>query len=175
MTSWQLVVLAKLAACCTAAAGRAKPMHITKRPALDTDADFTRTVHHRAYRDVVVRTYGPWDEAAQDELFKAVWSRANYEVILCDGVQCGYLCVEDRDQDIHLRELVIDPNFQRKGVGTKILLELIERARKREVPVQLSTQVSNRSLNLYRRLGFREFKRTDSHILMKSNQVYEGT
>lgn len=142
-------------------------MHITKQPGRGTDVEFARSVHHRAYRDVVVAQYGLWNEEAQDEFFIAAWSLAPHEVILCDDVRCGYMCVEDRDHDIFIRELVIDPVSQGKGIGTHILRDVIERAIARGVPVRLVTQRLNRAVNLYCRLGFRESGRTDSHILME--------
>jgi GNAT superfamily N-acetyltransferase len=142
-------------------------MHITKRPGLDTDVHFACSVHHRAYRDVVVAQYGQWNEAAQDEYFIAAWSRAPHEVILCDDVRCGYLCVEDRSDDLFAREIVIDPDFQGQGIGTHIIQDLIELAAARGMPLRLTTQLLNRAVNLYRRLGFRESGRTDTHILME--------
>jgi GNAT superfamily N-acetyltransferase len=142
-------------------------MHITKRPASATDTEFARSVHHRAYRDVSVRQFGPWDEKAQDEFFADGWSAAAHEIILCDDVPCGYVCVEYRDSDIHVRELVIDPEVQGKGIGSHILREVIEHARARQVPVRLGTFHVNHAVNLYRRLGFREVGKTDTHVLME--------
>ena len=57
-------------------------MEITLRPALDVDTEFARAVHHQAYRDVVVRQYGTWDEKAQDGYFIDIWSPAVFEIIL---------------------------------------------------------------------------------------------
>ena len=141
-------------------------MGITTRPALDADTDFARTVHHRAYRDVVVRQYGVWEEEAQDRFFENDWETAAFEIILCDGVPCGYTRVEDRGADVHVRELVILPEFQGRGVGSHVLRGVIERAKARRVPVRLGTQHANRAAELYRRLGFREFERTATHVLM---------
>ena len=142
-------------------------MHITKRPALADDVEFARSVHHRAYRGIVVRQYGPWNEEAQDEFFVAAWSSSTHEIILCDDVRCGYMFVEDGDEDIHVRELVIAPDFQGKGIGTHILRNIISQAMARGVLVRLRTHQLNRAVNLYRRLVFRECGQTDSHILME--------
>jgi len=142
-------------------------MNISKRPALDADTDFARSVHHQAYRDVVVRQYGVWEEEAQDDFFKSDWDPPAFEVILCDGMPCGYTRVEDHGIDIHVRELVISPQFQGRGIGTQILRGVIDRAKVRQVPVRLGTQHANRAVELYRRLGFREFDRTGTHILME--------
>ena len=49
---------------------------VSRRPATAADMDFARSVHHRAYRDVIERQYGPWDKETQDRLFDAAWSAA---------------------------------------------------------------------------------------------------
>ena len=142
---------------------------ISKRPATVTDFNFTRSVHHRAYRDVIERQYGPWDETTQDRLFDAAWSAADHEILLWDAVPCGYCLVQNRADDIYVHEIVIDPDFQSRGIGTEIMQGVIEAAMVRNVPVRLRTQIINRAANLYRRLGFQETGRTDSHILLEWN------
>lgn len=84
---------------------------------------------------------------------------------MCDGVPCGYACVEDCEEDVHVRELVVMPEFQGRGVGTSVLRAAVERARARGVRVFLGTFHLNRAAGLYRRLGFREIGRTPMHIL----------
>ena len=145
-------------------------MNVSRRPAAIADTDFARSVHHRAYRDVIERQYGPWNEKAQDEFFDAAWSAAEHEIILCDAVRCGYACIEHRDGDINIRELVIDPDFQGRGIGTHILRNVLEQAILRGVPVRLRTHITNRAANLYRRMGFQETGRTESHVLLAWNR-----
>jgi ribosomal protein S18 acetylase RimI-like enzyme len=142
-------------------------MDIALRPATDADTEFARRVHHGAYRDVVERQFGPWDDAAQDRYFARDWRDATFEIILADGRPCGYACLEDRAADVHVRELVIAPEFQGRGIGTALLRRVQQRARDRGVPVHLGTFAQNRALALYRRLGFREVERTDSHVILR--------
>src|SRR5438045_7640611 len=117
-------------------------MNISRRPAAIDDTDFARSVHHRAYRDVIERQYGPWDESTQDKLFAAAWSGAEHEIVLNDEVRCGYTSIEIRADVIYLHELVIDPDFQGRGIGTEILRNVIEQAILRGVPVRLRTHVT---------------------------------
>ena len=142
-------------------------MFITRRRSCPADAEFARAVHHRAYREVIERHYGPWNEKQQDDLFAAAWSEAEHEIIMCDDSPCGYLCLEDRGDDLYLRELVVDSGFQRKGIGTKLLQDIIDEAGRRNLRVALRTQTTNRAVNLYRRIGFQEIGHTDSHIMME--------
>ena len=100
-------------------------MRITTRPATEADTEFARRVHHAAYRDVVERQFGPWDEAAQDGFFARDWRDSTFAIVLADGTPCGYACVEDRsagaEADVHVRELVIAPQYQGRGIGTALL------------------------------------------------------
>jgi GNAT superfamily N-acetyltransferase len=142
-------------------------MIVSKRQATEADHQFARAVHHRAYRDLVERRFGRWDEAEQDRLFDAAWVGAAYESVICDAVACGYCCIEHGENDIYLREIAIDPDFQGRGIGTHIIESIFKDAAKRAVPVRLQTQILNRAANLYRQLGFRESGRTVTHILME--------
>lgn len=144
-------------------------MEVARRPARESDTDFARDVHHQAYREVVERQFGRWVEAEQDRFFAGDWDPARFEIVLCDGQPCGYASIEDRVNAIIVRELVLLPAFQGRGIGSTILLEAIARARGRRIPVHLGGLHQNRALNLYRRLGFREVGRTETHTLMEWN------
>ena len=140
---------------------------ITRRPAVPSDADFARRTHHLAYRDVVERQFGPWIEEEQDRYFENDWNAAAFEILLCDGVPCGYVSIEDRDDVVHVREIVVLPAFQSRGIGSAVLREVIEQARARRASVNLGTFHLNRAANLYRWLGFRETGRTATHTLFE--------
>ncbi len=142
-------------------------MPVSKRPATEADHDFVRAVHHRAYRNVVQRVYGRWDELEQDRLFDANWDAAAHEIVLCDAVACGYCGIEYRNDAIFVHQLVIDPDFQGRGIGTQVMESVIKDAESQGVPVHLQTHLVNRAADLYRRLGFSERTRTETHILME--------
>lgn len=142
-------------------------MIIALRPATAADTDLARTIHHQAYREASERQFGPWDPAAQDRFFAEGWAGASFSLVLCEGEPCGYLCVEDRGDDLHVREIVIAPAFQGRGIGTMLLQDVMRRAGERRVPVRLGTFQTNRAAALYWRLGFRETGRTTTHLLFE--------
>ena len=147
--------------------GRVDRERISRRAATPADTEWARQLHHAAVQGVVERQFGAWDQAAQDAFFEADWRGGNFEIIDYDGAPCGYACIEDRPDDVHVRELDIDPLFQGKGIGTAILTATIELARARGVPVVLGTLHENEAAGLYRRLGFVETERTATHILFR--------
>jgi ribosomal protein S18 acetylase RimI-like enzyme len=144
-------------------------MRITRRTATDSDTHFAREAHHKAYHGVVVRQFGAWDESRQDSLFNSGWSSAEHEILLCDGAPCGYVSVEEYPDYVHVRELVVLPEYQGRGIGSSLLRQVLEQARARHVSVKLGVLRENRVVNLYQRLGFREFDRTETHIMMQWN------
>lgn len=140
---------------------------IALRLATPADTDFAREVHHQAYRDVAERQFGPWDAAFQDQRFAEDWASATFSIVLSDGEPCGYLCVEDCATDFHVREIVIAPAFQGRGIGTTLLQDVLQRAGDCQVPVRLGALRANRAAALYRRLGFREIGQTPTHLLFE--------
>ena len=140
---------------------------IQTRPATIADIAFARDVHHAAYREVVERQFASWDERQQDAFFQQDWNPASTEIILADGKTCGYWMVEEREGDIHLREFVLHPSCQSRGIGRRLLEQLQARATARQVPIRLGTLVRNRAVALYERMGFRAFGHTTSHVLME--------
>lgn len=138
-----------------------------RRPAAETDVDAARAMHHRAYRDVVVRQFGEWDGDRQDQFFADDWDAAPVDVVVVDGEMAGYCSIIDVDDAVHVRELVIDPSFQGRGIGGALLRQAIERAAARGVKVHIGALHENRSLQLYRRVGFVETGSTDTHTLLE--------
>jgi GNAT superfamily N-acetyltransferase len=142
-------------------------VRLQRRLASNADTEFGRNVHHQAYREVSERQFGAWNEAAQDAYFRDDWDAAPHEIVECDGVPVGYVSVEDRSDLVRVRELVLLPEFQNRGIGTALLRQAMAHAEGRGVPVQLGTLHASRAAALYRRLGFREIGRTDTHILFE--------
>ena len=66
-----------------------------------------------------------------------------------------------------IRELVILPEFQNRGIGSAILRASMDHAARRGMAVRLEALRENRALKLYERLGFREYGRNRTHIQME--------
>ena len=56
---------------------------LTRRSARSEDIDFARDAHHKAYRVVSERQFGPWNEASQDEFFRREWEagESQYQLV----------------------------------------------------------------------------------------------
>ena len=140
---------------------------LTFRPASESDTEFARDVHGRAYRDVVVQQFGSWDEERQAAFFDDAWSKPGFEIISMDGTDVGYRCVEVRDDAVVVHELVIVPEVQHHGIGTALLGEAQHVARALAKPLRLQVLKANQASELYGRLGFQVTGETDTHLEME--------
>ena len=138
------------------------------RPATPTDYAFLRDLHHRAYREVVTRQFGVWDERAQDEWFEKGLSEAEFFVVEVGATPVGAIALK-RDMDgLHLVELQILPEHQGRGLGSALLGATLERARSDGLPVQLRVLHENhRARQLYERHGFVVTGTIATHYLMQ--------
>ena len=133
----------------------------------DADLEFGRVAHHAAYRDVVTRQFGSWNESVQDGFFRDGWNRAPHKVLMVDGAPIG-ICSSAVNQDhVFLSELQILPEFQGQGIGTAVVQELMSEAKKLGLPLRLQVLRENKAQELYRRLGFIVTGSTDFHVKME--------
>jgi ribosomal protein S18 acetylase RimI-like enzyme len=150
------------------------PPHVQRRTATPDDQALCRTIHHRAYRAVVERQFGRWDEAQQDAYFDQAWQQHGHEVLVFDDSTCGYTAIEFGAEAVVIHELVVDPDLQGQGVGTQVLLATIDQARRRRLDVRLQVLHGNRrAARLYERVGFADDGTTATHRQMRLNACEE--
>ena len=79
-----------------------------------------------------------------------------------DGRVAGFYWIEERDRTLHLHGLILRRDFQRRGIGTRVL-EALERDHKgRVTAIELGVHRSNEgAIRLYERAGFRTVKVLD--------------
>jgi GNAT superfamily N-acetyltransferase len=130
------------------------------------DFEFGRLVHHVAYRDVVTRQFGSWEENIQDGFFKEGWNLAPHKIILVDGVPAGVYSIAVHQDHIFFSELQILPGYQGHGIGTKIMKEQMQYAKSLGLPLRLQVLRENKAQELYLRLGFIITDTTDTHLKM---------
>lgn len=140
---------------------------ITKRIATAADTEFARRAHHAAYHDVVVRQFGVFDEQVQDTFFTKSWKPEVYQILLDGEMRIGYCSVEDFLDHIRVHELVLLPEFQRQGIGSGILQEILAEAKAKNVPVSLEVLKESSAQYFYHKLGFKNIGSTETHVQMK--------
>ena len=127
---------------------------VSLRPARPDDLDFARRVYYETMRWIIELLFG-WDEGREDAKFASQFFPDQIRIITIDGQDVGWLQAEDTTETVVLKQLYVASSFQRRGIGTRVLTDLIERARLVGKPMTLSVVKLNPARRLYERHGFR--------------------
>lgn len=136
------------------------------RPAKTTDFDFLYNLKVACLKEYVTATWG-WDEEFQRAHFARHFDLNHNQIITVNNHDVGQLQVEYRPDEVFLAGLYILPGYQRRGLGTAVIRELLREADQR--PVQLQVLKVNPARHLYERLGFHVTGETDTHYQMQKD------
>ncbi|MEV4755869.1 GNAT family N-acetyltransferase [Micromonospora sp. NPDC049559] len=132
---------------------------IRLRPATAADSEFCYRLHRAAMGCYVEAIWG-WDETEQRGYHERGFDPAGTRIVVVDGRDCGSLSVEYRPAEIYLGRIELQPNRQGRGIGTRLIRQLLAEAAARRQPLVLDVlTVNRRAYALYRRLGFTEVAR----------------
>lgn len=137
---------------------------VTFRPATEKDLEFLRALRLATMREVVLR-HRPWREEEQDQRVMAHFDSGR--IILREGREIGLLKVVREADHFHLVQIQLLPDFQGRGIGTAIIQSLQEECGALGLPIVLEVYLSNRSIDLYSRLGFAIVERVDRFCTMR--------
>jgi len=107
-------------------------------------------------------TWG-WDKDWQKRNFAEIFKTEKAKIIVFEKKDIGYWEVGEREVETVLISIRLLPKYQRRGIGTKIIEDLLDNAQK---PVRLQVLKVNPAKKLYERLGFEIFDETDTHFFL---------
>ncbi|HUM10517.1 MAG TPA: GNAT family N-acetyltransferase [Myxococcaceae bacterium] len=145
---------------------RADVMHLTLRPAVDSDFEACRRTYFAEHGWIDERLNLARD--GQEANFRRLWTASQVRIIQLEGTNVGWLQTVPRDEEYFLGTLVIDGAFQRRGVGTEVMKRVLEEGARRGQPVRLSVVKFNPARRLYERLGFQVTHEDEHKVYMTS-------
>lgn len=140
---------------------------ISLRPATALDLEFLRRVRREAMRPHVERAWGSWDENVQRRRFYETTDPTTHEVIEVSGESVGCQWVRQHPDALELVRLYLLPEAQGRGIGTHLVTTLCQLAARQGLLVRLRVMRVNQAQRLYRRLGFKVVRETETHLLME--------
>lgn len=116
------------------------------------------------YRELFVAAYGSWDEERHVRHVNECWGRGHISIIEVGGERVGMVQLLDQTGFLEIGELQIQPSHQNRGIGSRILSDIVDQAHKRGKSVKLSVALKNERANdFYQRCGFRHVSQTETH------------
>lgn len=96
-----------------------------------------------------------WDQEWQESDFKKHFNPDDITVIRDENRAIGYAQIEDQDNQLYIRMLLLHPDYQRKGIGSHLLKSVIEKARTQSKAVALQVFKTNeQAKKFYEQHGF---------------------
>jgi ribosomal protein S18 acetylase RimI-like enzyme len=103
---------------------------------------------------------------AQSRHYRAHYPGARFDVIEADGEPAGRLYVNWGDADIRIMDVALLPEFRGRGIGSRLLRELLDAGRASRRSVSIHVERGNPARRLYDRLGFRAVGEHGIRVLM---------
>src|SRR5687768_16191386 len=142
------------------------PPHFATRPASPADRRRLYEIHRAAMGPYVTELWG-WDDAWQAEAFTRSFDPGATRVVVVGEQLVGFFETHEDADAVVLSKIELDPAYQRRGIGTRVIADVLAEARARGKPVRLQVfKINPRAQSLYRRLGFVETGETDRHVQM---------
>jgi ribosomal protein S18 acetylase RimI-like enzyme len=134
------------------------------RPVGEGDAEVLYQIYASTRADELAPV--PWSEAQKSSFLREQfrlqcldWGRtypqADRRLILMDGQAVGRLYVDRGSSEVRVIDVALLPAFRGRGVGTRLLRQVLDEAHTSDRPVSIHVERANPALRLYQRLGFR--------------------
>lgn len=139
-------------------------MHLSLRNANDADQHFAFHAKQAALGAYVAQVWG-WDDTFQQQFHARDWAEHRPSIVMYDGEAIGTLEVTTYPDHLYVGEFYLLPAWQRKGLGSQLLHDVIARATRERLPIRLQFLKINPVRSLYERHGFRIIGETETHFL----------
>lgn len=129
--------------------------------------EFIYQVKKEAYKKYVEECWGTWNEEAQRGLFNNFINNVKDDtwIIQLNGVDIGFYNGETlEDGSYEIANICIIPEYQRKGIGTQILKDIMKLHKNQDLHIQYFKQ--NPVGKLYEKLGFIHDYEKEFHYVM---------
>jgi ribosomal protein S18 acetylase RimI-like enzyme len=149
---------------------------ITLRAATASDYDFMRALYGSVRAEEMARfPFGEVEKkvfldqqfAAQSAHYAQHYPTARFNIIEREGVPIGRLYVDVWPSQIRIVDIALVPEQRRGGIGTSLLLEIMEEGRAAGKAVTIHVETFNDAMRLYKRLGFRHVDTNGVYHLME--------
>ena len=104
---------------------------------------------------------------ARENQYRFAYPSATTSIILEGDKEVGSMIVNRGEHDIHLVDIALLRDSRDQGIGTCVLVTLLEEAVVGAKVVCLQVAVTNRAIRFYERLGFSKIKDGGAYISME--------
>jgi ribosomal protein S18 acetylase RimI-like enzyme len=153
-----------------------RPGALGLRPAGPGDAGLLYRIYASTREEELAAV--PWDApakeaflrmqfTAQDSYYHATFPDASYDLIVSGEEVLGRLYVDRGETAWLVIDLALLPEYRGKGIGTRLLTQVLAEAGATARPVQMHVERFNPARRLYDRLGFCQIADKGIYLLLE--------
>jgi GNAT superfamily N-acetyltransferase len=146
------------------------------RPAERDDAEFLYLIYASTREEELAAV--PWNApvkeaflrmqfTAQDSHYRATFPKASYDLIVGGDEVLGRLYLDRAAEAWLVIDIALLPAHRGKGIGTRLLAEVLSAAEAAGKPVRMHVERFNQAQRLYGRLGFRQIADEGVYLLLE--------
>lgn len=140
---------------------------VSLRPATAADTEFACDTTRETMREYTLATWGEWKEDDARRRVAGNIAAGETRIIELDGVPIGIQTVTRDSECIQLLQLFIRPQHQNRGIGSKLIRQLLQEAQIAGLPLRLRVLRVNPAFALYKRLGFKVVQEAPERFFME--------
>jgi ribosomal protein S18 acetylase RimI-like enzyme len=111
---------------------------------------------------------------AQQHAYRSAYPEGRFDLVVVDGEVVGRLYIGGDRATLYVIDIALMPEWRNRGIGTALLVALLEEAATSGWSVHLHVEVGNPAARLYRRLGFSQVDDDGMHCAMVANPQPTG-
>ena len=144
---------------------------ILYRQATDEDFEFTFKIKTSSTKKIVEKIWG-WDDDIQLDYHTNQFNSNKIKIIIEGTQEVGYISTSITGNILFIENILVDPDFQGRNIGTRVLLDTIETAFEYNKIIELQVlKINKRAIKLYECLNFQTFEQTELHYKMRYKEM----
>ena len=132
-----------------------------------SDADYILKLKELCIKWYIEIIYG-WNTEVQREktIHELQKHKDDMRILIKDGKDIGVTTFYEENNQYVVGLIMIHPEYQGEGLGSKIIKEYIDLAKKSNKKIKIKVYKENPAKRLYERLGFKIYNEDDTHLYL---------
>ena len=151
-------------------------MNFELRNGNQADKGWLYDLYCTTMRPCIEATWG-WNEELQENGFNSNFAPISFLIIVFGGQDIGGFCLKEKGDHLCLEMILIEPEFQKGGIGKSAMSHIMDLSEKKGLPVKLSVIKKNQVKAFYENLGFSQHGENEYFYRMhwNSEKVMDGS
>ena len=132
-----------------------------------SDADYILKLKELCIKWYIEIIYG-WNTEVQREktIHELQKHKDDMRILIKDGKDIGVTTFYEENNQYVVGLIMIHPEYQGEGLGSKIIKEYIDLAKKSNKKIKIKVYKENPAKRIYERLGFKIYNEDDTHLYL---------